>query len=33
MTAAALLTGCHTALVTPFDADGSVDEAAYRSLV
>ena len=28
-----LLTGCHTALVTPFTADGALDEAAYRALV
>jgi 4-hydroxy-tetrahydrodipicolinate synthase len=27
------LTGCGTALVTPFNADGSLDEAALRSLV
>ena len=33
MTAAALITGCHTALVTPFTATGVVDEAAYRALV
>ncbi|MES1259177.1 MAG: dihydrodipicolinate synthase family protein, partial [Gemmatimonadota bacterium] len=32
-TMAALLTGCGTALVTPFAADGSVDEPALRSLV
>ena len=31
--AAARLTGCGTALVTPFQDDGSVDEAALRSLV
>jgi len=31
--AAPLLTGCHTALVTPFTEDGSVDEVAYRALV
>ncbi|MDA1081857.1 MAG: 4-hydroxy-tetrahydrodipicolinate synthase [Gemmatimonadetes bacterium] len=29
----ALLTGCHTALVTPFTPDGSFDEAAYRTLI
>jgi 4-hydroxy-tetrahydrodipicolinate synthase len=27
------LTGCGTALVTPFNADGSIDEAALRALV
>ena len=27
------LRGCGTALVTPFQSDGSVDEAALRSLV
>lgn len=30
---AARLVGCGTALVTPFNADGSVDEAALRALV
>jgi 4-hydroxy-tetrahydrodipicolinate synthase len=30
---APLLTGCHTALVTPFAADGGVDEPALRALV
>ena len=30
---AARLAGCGTALVTPFNADGSVDEAALRALV
>jgi 4-hydroxy-tetrahydrodipicolinate synthase len=30
---AARLTGCGTALVTPFNVDGSVDEAALRALV
>ena len=30
---AARLTGCGTALVTPFSADGSIDEAALRALV
>jgi 4-hydroxy-tetrahydrodipicolinate synthase len=30
---APLLTGCHTALVTPFAADGSVDEPVLRALV
>ncbi|MBM4193578.1 MAG: 4-hydroxy-tetrahydrodipicolinate synthase [Gemmatimonadetes bacterium] len=29
----ALLTGCYTALVTPFAADGSFDEPAFRGLV
>lgn len=33
MAKAALLTGCWTALVTPFTADGAIDEAGYRSLV
>lgn len=33
MAQATLLTGCWTALVTPFAADGSIDEAAYRRLV
>lgn len=28
-----LLTGCYTALVTPFRADGSFDEPAFRALV
>jgi 4-hydroxy-tetrahydrodipicolinate synthase len=28
-----ILTGCGTALVTPFKTDGSIDEAALRSLV
>ena len=28
-----LFTGCGTALVTPFNADGSVDEGALRALV
>jgi 4-hydroxy-tetrahydrodipicolinate synthase len=28
-----LLTGCYTALVTPFNDDGSIDEKAYRSLI
>ena len=27
------LRGCGTALVTPFKADGSIDERAFRSLV
>ena len=27
------LSGCGTALVTPFEADGSLDEAALRALV
>jgi 4-hydroxy-tetrahydrodipicolinate synthase len=31
--AAKLLTGCFTALVTPFAADGSLDEPALRALV
>ena len=30
---AARLAGCGTALVTPFNADGSIDEAALRALV
>jgi 4-hydroxy-tetrahydrodipicolinate synthase len=30
---ATLLTGCYTALVTPFNDDGSIDEAAFRALV
>ena len=30
---AARLAGCGTALVTPFNADGSIDEAAVRALV
>lgn len=30
---ASLLTGCYTALVTPFRDDGSFDEAAFRALV
>jgi 4-hydroxy-tetrahydrodipicolinate synthase len=30
---AARLSGCGTALVTPFDTDGSIDEAALRALV
>jgi 4-hydroxy-tetrahydrodipicolinate synthase len=30
---ASLLTGCYTALVTPFKTDGSVDEAAFRALI
>jgi 4-hydroxy-tetrahydrodipicolinate synthase len=33
MTAAQRLTGCGTALVTPFNANGSLDEAALRALV
>ena len=33
MATAKLITGCLTALVTPFKADGSVDEAAYKALV
>ncbi len=33
MAAPTLLTGCHTALVTPFAADGSIDEPAYRALI
>ena len=28
-----MFTGCGTALITPFSADGSVDEAALRRLV
>lgn len=28
-----LLTGCHTALVTPFTADGAIDEPAFRKLI
>ena len=28
-----MLTGCFTALVTPFDADGDVDSAAFAKLV
>src|SRR6202047_3890140 len=28
-----MFTGCGTALITPFSADGSVDEASLRSLV
>ena len=28
-----MLTGCGTALVTPFGADGSLDEVALRRLV
>ncbi|MGV3709492.1 MAG: 4-hydroxy-tetrahydrodipicolinate synthase [Gemmatimonas sp.] len=31
--AAARLTGCGTALVTPFQDDGSIDEPAFRALV
>jgi 4-hydroxy-tetrahydrodipicolinate synthase len=33
MTAAQRLTGCGTALVTPFNANGSLDEGALRALV
>ncbi|MDB4876177.1 MAG: Dihydrodipicolinate synthase [Gemmatimonadetes bacterium] len=33
MTTAQRLTGCGTALVTPFNTDGSLDEAALRALV
>ena len=33
MATAKLLTGALTALVTPFNADGSIDEAAYKALV
>lgn len=33
MTTQQQLTGCGTALVTPFNADGSLDEAALRALV
>lgn len=33
MAAPTLLTGCHTALVTPFAADGTVDEPAFRALI
>src|ERR687896_383740 len=33
MTATSRLTGCGTALVTPFARDGSVDERALRNLV
>ncbi len=33
MTTAALITGCHTALVTPFAPDGTFDESAYRALI
>ena len=33
MTSAPMLQGCFTALVTPFAADGTVDEAALRQLV
>ncbi|HEY5061546.1 MAG TPA: 4-hydroxy-tetrahydrodipicolinate synthase [Gemmatimonadaceae bacterium] len=33
MTPAQRLTGCGTALVTPFNANGSLDEAALRALV
>ncbi len=29
----ARLTGCGTALVTPFNADASIDEEALRALV
>ena len=28
-----MFTGCGTALITPFSADGSLDEAAMRRLV
>lgn len=33
MSAPQLITGCHTALVTPFMPDGGFDEMAYRSLI
>ncbi len=33
MAAPTLLTGCHTALVTPFAADGTLDEPAFRALI
>src|ERR1044071_500186 len=33
MAPASRLQGCGTALVTPFNSDGSIDEAALRALV